>query len=143
MGVCLGFYFALLSAMLPLKLDYYLYAFDGSLGFQPSFILGRFVASMPALFWLTLMVYNSVGFWFCVLYTAHSRVHGRFRFNIVRFFVANTCIGCALYFLFPATAPKYAYPSFPHLPPVVQPRAVLFPPRPTPTPPRHFARPLL
>ena len=143
MGVCLGFYFALLSAMLPLKLDYYLYAFDGSLGFQPSFILGSFVASRPALFWLTLMVYNSVGFWFCVLYAAHSRVHGRFRFNIVRLFVANTCIGCALYFLFPATGPRYAYPTFPHLPAAVQAGAVLLTGRPNAMPSLHFGGSLL
>ncbi len=143
MGVCIGFYFALLSVMLPLKLDYYLYAFDGSLGFQPSFILGRFVASTPALFWLTLMVYNSVGFWFCVLYAAHLRIHGQFRFNIVRLFVANTCIGCALYFLFPATGPKYAYPAFPHLPVVVQAGAVLLTGRPNAMPSLHFGGSLL
>uniref|UniRef100_Q01VD1 Inositolphosphotransferase Aur1/Ipt1 domain-containing protein n=1 Tax=Solibacter usitatus (strain Ellin6076) TaxID=234267 RepID=Q01VD1_SOLUE len=143
MNICLGFYFALLSVLLPLKLDYYLYAFDGSLGLQPSFILGSIVAPVPVLVWLTAMVYNSLGFWFCVMYAAHSRVHGQFRFSIVRLFVVSNCIGCALYFLFPAAGPMYAYPTYPIPPAVVQAGAVLLAGRPNAMPSLHFGGSLM
>jgi len=139
MSASLGFYFTMITAMLPRKLDYFLYAFDGSLGFQPSFALGKFVSAYPPLCWLAAMTYNSVGLWFGFLYALHCRAYQQYRFNMVRQFVANPLIGCALYFLLPATGPRYAFPTFPNLPTVVHAGAVLLSGRPNAMPSLHFA----
>lgn len=143
MGVCLGFYLALASAMLPLKLDYFLSAFDFSLGTEPAFKLGKLVSAFPVLYWSVIMVYNSFGIWFSVIYAAHARAHGRFRFNIVRLFVANAFIGFSLYFLFPAMGPKYAFPAFPNLPAIVKTGAALLTGPPNAMPSLHFAGALM
>jgi hypothetical protein len=143
MSICLGFYFNMITTLLPRKLDYFLYAFDGSLGFQPSFALGKFVTSYPPLYWVAVMTYNSIGLWFCLLYALHSRAHQQYRFNMVRQFVVNPLIGCALYFLFPATGPKYAFPTFPNLPAVVHAGSVLLSGRPNAMPSLHFGGAIL
>ncbi|HEY1493535.1 MAG TPA: phosphatase PAP2 family protein [Candidatus Solibacter sp.] len=143
MSACLGFYFTMITAMLPRKLDYFLYAFDGSLGFQPAFALGKFVSWYPPLYWVAAMTYNSIGFWYGLLYALHSRAHQQYRFNMVRQFVVSPLIGCALYFLFPATGPKYAFPTFPSLPAVVHAGAVLLSGRPNAMPSLHFGGAIL
>ena len=139
LGICLSFYVSFARLALPHKLDYFLYVFDGSLGFQPSFALGKFVRAHSAVFWLLAMVYNSLGLWFCVIYAVHARAHGKFRFSIVRLFIANAFIGFSLYFLFPAMGPKYAFPLFPNLPPAVRPESVLLNGLPNAMPSLHFA----
>ena len=143
MSACLGFYFTMITSLLPHKLDYFLYTFDGSLGFQPSFALGRFVNAYPPLYWIAAMTYNSIGLWFGLLYALHSRAHGKYRFSIVRQFVVNPLVGCALYFLFPATGPKYAFSTFPNVPAAVHAGAVLLFGRPNAMPSLHFGGSIL
>jgi hypothetical protein len=142
-GVCLGFYLTLASAMRPLKLDYFLSVFDYSLGCEPSFKLGKIISALPVLYWSVMMVYNSFGMWFGVVYAAHARVHEKFRFNIVRLFVANALIGYSLYFLFPAMGPKYAFPSFPNVPTIVKTGVILLTGPPNAMPSLHFGGALM
>ena len=118
LGVCLAFYVHLAEILRPYKLDYFLYAFDGSLGFEPAFALGKLVHVIRPLHWLVAMVYNSLGLWFCMIYAIHARAHRKFPFSFLRLIIANALMGFTLYFFFPAMGPKYAYPSFPNLPSV-------------------------
>jgi hypothetical protein len=139
----LAFFFIVAKEALPSKLDRFLYAFDGSLGFEPSFALSRLVSAVPALHWLTAMAYNSFGLWFGVIYAVHARAHGTFRFKVVRLIVLNSLIGYLLYCVFPAAGPKYAFPTFPVPPGAVKTGAVVFSGIPNAMPSLHLAGTLL
>jgi hypothetical protein len=97
----------------PKTLDLYLYAFDGSLGMQPSFAAGRVVF---ASLWLTRMCL----FWYRVLPAVLMLVYAQ---QLVRrgsaalsvflaFFLAGP-VGIIFYNLFPACGPIYLFPQFP------------------------------
>jgi PAP2 superfamily len=142
-GVCLGFYVSFARLALPRKLDYFLYRFDGSLGFQPSFAAARLVHAVPPLYWLEATVYDSLGFWFALIYAVYSYYRQRGRISILKLFIANALIGFSLYFLFPAMGPKYAFPSFPALPGTVPAAAALLTGIPNAMPSLHFGGTLL
>jgi hypothetical protein len=100
----------------PKTLDLYLYAFDGSLGLQPSFAAGRLVLGS---LWLTRMCL----FWYRVLPAALMLVYAQ---QLVRrreaalsvflaFFLAGP-VGIIFYNLFPACGPIYLFPQFPRDP---------------------------
>ena len=143
LGVCLGFYLSFAKLALPRKFDYYLYNFDGALGFQPSFLAGDLLQRSSLLFWTEVMVYNCFGFWFSVVYAAHANSGKRYPVNIVKMIVANAFIGFSLYFLCPAMGPKYAFPAFPHLPGPVQSASVLLTGVPNAIPSLHFGGALI
>ena len=142
-GICLGFYLALAKMALPRKYDYYLYAFDSSLGFLPSFAAGELAGACAPLDWTLLMVYNSLGFWFSLLYALHANARVKYPLSILKILVANAIIGFSLYFLFPAMGPKYAFPSFPDAPAVVRPMPALLSGVPNAMPSLHFGGTLL
>jgi hypothetical protein len=143
LGFCAIFLLSFTKLALPHKLDYFLYAFDGSLGFEPSFVAGKLVRAVPALDWLTAMVYNGLGLWFCIVYAAHTRAHGKYRINILVLLIADVFVGVALYFVFPAAGPRYAFPAFPNLPPAVRAGAVRFEGIPNAMPSLHMAGTLM
>ena len=142
-GVSLSLYISFASWARPVKLDYFLYAFDGSLGFQPAFKLAQLVRASKAVTWFEVMVYDSLGLWFCLIYAAHARIYGKFPFDIIRLFAANAFIGFTLYLVFPAMGPKYAFPSFPELPGSIHPAAVVMRGLPNAMPSLHFGGTLL
>jgi len=115
--VLLGYFSSGLLAstgeMHPKTLDLYLYAFDGSLGRQPSFAAGRLVLGS---LWLTRMCL----FWYRVLPAALMLVYAQ---QLVRrgeaalsvflaFFLAGP-VGIIFYNLLPACGPIYLFPHFP------------------------------
>lgn len=143
-GVGLSFYVSCARLLLPTKLDYFLYAFDGSLGFEPAFALGRLAGAFPPLFWTLAMAYNSFGFWFAVICAAHVNCRQRYRISVLRLLAANAVIGFMLYFLFPAMGPKYAFLSFPILPGgAIHPAPILVTGIPNAMPSLHFGGALL
>jgi len=142
-GYCLGFYLALAEFLLPRKFDYFLYNFDGSLGFQPSFLAGRLLASSRPLYWLEWTVYTCFGFWFSVVYAMHANSQAKFRVKVVKMLVVNAIIGFSLYFFCPAMGPKYAFPSFPYFAPSVYSATMLFKGAPNAIPSLHFGGALL
>jgi hypothetical protein len=99
--------------------------FDGSLGFQPSFAVGRLVYSIRPLYRFEAMVYDSLGFWFAFVYAVHAWYNVRYRLSLLKLFIANAFVGFSLYFLLPAMGPKYAFHSFPALPGPVHSAAAL------------------
>ena len=143
LGFCLGFYLPFAKLMLPRKFDYHLYYFDAALGFQASFLAGKLLHRFPALFWLEWTVYNCFGIWFSITYAAHANSRVRFPVNVIKMMVANALIGFALYFACPAAGPKYAFPSFPHLPASVPFSMVPLNATPNAMPSLHFGGALL
>ncbi len=142
-GVCLNFYVSFAKIVVPRKLDYFLYSFDRSLGFQPSFAAGNLFRAFPALNWTETMIYNSLGFWFSMIYAVHLSYRVPYRISILKLFIANAFIGFSLYFVFPAMGPKYAFFSFPQLPGPVHPQAALLNGVPNAMPSLHFGGTLL
>jgi len=142
-GVCLGFYISFARLALPRKFDYFLYNFDGSLGFQPSFAAGRLLHAFRPLYWLEVMVYNSVGFWFSLLYAFHAGARRKYPVSILKLLVANPLIGFCLYFVFPAMGPAYAFHSFPSLPGSVAAAPAVLAGVPNAMPSLHFGGTLL
>lgn len=142
-GVCLGFYISFAKLALPRKLDYLLYTFDGSLGGQASFAMGKLVPTVQPLYWTLVMVYNSLGFWFSGIYAAHLLFKAQYRISVLKLFIANALIGFSMYFLFPAMGPKYAFTMFPQLPGTVHPVSALLSGVPNAMPSLHFAGTLL
>jgi hypothetical protein len=143
LGFCLGFYLPFLRLVLPRKFDYFLYNFDASLGFQPSFLAANLFDRVRPLFWTELMVYNSLGLWFAVVYAAHANARRQYPVNILKMLVANALLGFTLYFVCPAMGPKYAFASFPHSPGSVQSVPVLLSGVPNAMPSLHFGGALL
>jgi hypothetical protein len=143
LGFCLGYYLSLAELLLPRKFDYYLYNFDGSLGFQPSFLAGRLLRGFRPLLWIELMVYNCFGFWFSVVYAAHANTRAKYPVNVVKMLVVNALIGFSLYFICPAMGPKYAFPSFPNFAPAIQAAPLLMKGAPNAIPSLHFSGALL
>lgn len=142
-GYCLGFYLALAEFLRPQKFDYFLYNFDGSLGFQPSFLAGRLLAHSRPLYWLEWTVYTCFGFWFSVVYAMHANSRTKFRVKVVKMLVVNAVVGFSLYFFCPAMGPKYVFPSFPYFAPNVYSATVLFKGAPNAIPSLHFGGALL
>jgi len=142
-GVCLNFYISFARMVLPRKLDYFLYNFDGSLGFQPSFLAGRLLKAIPPLEAVEGTVYDSLGFWFGLIYAVHAGSKLRHRVSFPRLFGAKALAGFWLYFLFPAMGPKHAFPSFPAAAGAVHSAAVALSGVPNAMPSLHFAAALL
>jgi hypothetical protein len=97
-------------------LDFYLYIFDGSLGFQPSFLLGRLLlrhrllAEVVRTAYFALPVFIGLG---CAGYLRY-----RTPWRPLAILASAGVLGYLLYFVFPATGPLYAagasFPNSPH-----------------------------
>jgi hypothetical protein len=89
------------------------------------------------------MVYNSLGLAFAILYAVHANYRLKLPVNILKLLIANPIAGFSLYFWYPATGPKYAFPSFPVAPGLVHPAALLIQGVPNAMPSLHFGGALL
>lgn len=114
-GIVLGFYVSLIKLLCQFKLDNFLYAFDGALGSHFNFAIGQIALKSQLLGSVLTAVYNSLGFWMALLFAAHASIKNN-KVDILKLTISNPVIGFALYFLYPAAGPKYAFPSFPQLP---------------------------
>ena len=114
-GIVLGFYVSLIKLLCQFKLDNFLYAFDGALGPHFNFAIGQIALKSQLLGSVLTAVYNSLGFWMALLFAAHASIKNN-KVDILKLTISNPVIGFALYFLYPAAGPKYAFLSFPQLP---------------------------
>jgi hypothetical protein len=100
--------------------DRFLYAFDGSLGFQPSFWAGRMVTATPWISELTRALYEALPLFLVVAYLLEERrsaAEGRGLFFLI--VLVGVC-GAACFFLFPAVGAYWIFSkSFPFHPPAV------------------------
>jgi hypothetical protein len=86
----------------PQTLDLYAYAFDGSLGFQPSFLLGQIFKNYASVNQLGHLTYYALPIAMALVYAGHLRRKKN---------------GYLQYLVFPAAGPAYvAGPSFPAAP---------------------------
>jgi hypothetical protein len=98
----------------PNKLDAYILRIDGLLGFQPSFLLGRFFSAHP---WL--MTFEAVVYMFmphailAVLAIYLWWASGAETWRMGRVALLNLLGAVPFYCLLPACGPGYAFPGFP------------------------------
>jgi hypothetical protein len=98
-------------------LDLYAYSFDGSLGFQPSFVVGRWFQDYPVVQAVGRFTYYSLPLAMALVYAAHLRLRKTAPLFIFEIFMAAGLLGYFLYLTFPAAGPVYlvgsAFPGFP------------------------------
>ena len=95
--------------------DLYLYVADGSLGFQPSFLMGRAMAASSLLRVACLLTYISLPFVMALVYALRlPKGTERPSWDIITLFLLAGLGGWALYNVVPATGPVYVFAdSFP------------------------------
>jgi hypothetical protein len=111
----IGFCISFARMVCRYKLDYLLYAFDGSLGSHFNFIVGRISSAHRPFQTAFDLTYDSLGLFWSLIFAAHINRPNN-RMNILKLNVANAMIGFSLFFIYPAMGPRYAFPSFPELP---------------------------
>ena len=107
--------------MQPKTLDLYLVSFDGSLGFQPSFLVGHYYATLPWLRFLGLLAYSGLPLALALTYVEHLRASRRRSIAVGLGIFYLGFIGTLAYNLFPATGPVHLFgPLFPEHPLAVE-----------------------
>ena len=106
------------AGLSPHTLDYNLYAFDSSLGFYPSFWLGRILANNAWLSGLCGVAYYGLPLMFVILATGPEVKLARP--NLVKIMLVAGVVGGTLYMVVPASSPLFVLHSrFPFNPPPV------------------------
>jgi hypothetical protein len=109
----------------PVVYDLYLYRFDTSLGFQPSFALGRLFLAAPALRILAFAVYASLPFALVLLFLITECGTSFRRRSAIKAVLLGGVIGFAFYQLCPSVGPIYVFAQrFPHQPPAQMPVSI-------------------
>ncbi len=146
-AICLGYALRFSSLVRPRKYDLFLYAVDGTLGFQPSFLLGRLLATSRLLWDVASVIYYALPLEMAVVYAAHLTGRQRWPLEVLKAFLLNGVVGFTLYFVYPAAGPIYAFPgAFPLRPPAaaqlpLAPLVLQAPPNAMPS--LHFSTALL
>jgi hypothetical protein len=105
---------------MPFTLDRFLYAFDGSLGFEPSFAAGRMLAGLPLLKSLTFMQYEALMLGLAMVYAWQRMRPIQGSPKVLPVSVSMMIAGYFLYHLYPAAGPAYGFGSlFPQQPPEI------------------------
>jgi hypothetical protein len=103
--------------------DAFLLAFDGSLGFQPSFVLGRFLPESSSWWGPTTVIYYALPLGASILYASHlasDRAGKRQPVLILALFLSLMIVGFAQYGIYPAVGPKHAFAAlYPRNPPLL------------------------
>jgi len=105
----------LANLLYPKTFDLSLYVFDGSFGFQPSFLMGRAMATSALLRIPALLAYTSLPFIMALVYALRiPKGAEKPTWDIVTLFMLAGIGGWALYNLLPASGPAYVFgPNFP------------------------------
>jgi hypothetical protein len=106
---------SLANLLYPKTYDLYLYLFDGSFGFQPSFVMGRAMAASAILRVAAALAYISLPFVMALVYALRlPRGTERPSWDLITLFLLAGLGGWALYNIVPATGPAYVFvQSFP------------------------------
>jgi len=108
----------LTTSLYPSTYDLYLFAFDGSLGFHPSFLAGQLFLYCPPIQFASALVYLALPLGVSMLYGWHRVNTHRLPVNVLMLFLATSILGFQMYYFVPATGPLYAFPNaFPWNPP--------------------------
>ena len=118
-SLLIGYTVPLTTWLRPRTYDAFLLAFDGGLGFQPSFVLGRVLPAGSTAWGLTTTVYYMLPLAACILYASH-RVRERQSVLILALFLSLMLVGFAQYGIYPAAGPRYAFGAlYPWHPPLL------------------------
>jgi hypothetical protein len=100
----------LANLLYPNTFDVHLYVFDGSFGFQPSFLMGRAMAASTALRIAALLTYTSLPFVMALIYALRlPKGIEQPSWDVITLFLLAGLGGWALYNLVPATGPGYVF----------------------------------
>jgi len=102
----------------PMTYDRFLYAFDGALGCQPGYSLGRLFAASPPLAVVSNLVYVTLPLPAALVYISHLKAREGSPELVLRVFLGIGVAGFFMYQICPATGPVYAFGHFPSNPPV-------------------------
>jgi len=101
---------SLANLLYPKTYDLYLYLFDGSFGFQPSFLAGRAMAASAVLRIAAVLTYVSLPFMMAVVYALRLPKNAeRPSWDLIALFLLAGIGGWALYNLVPAAGPAYIF----------------------------------
>jgi PAP2 superfamily len=94
----------------PKTYDAFLLGFDRSLGFQPSFWLGRVVLGSYRIWGWTTVIYYALPFSGALLYASH-RIRLRQPVAVLWLLLSFIIVGFAQYGVYPAVGPVHAFPA--------------------------------
>src|SRR5450631_299448 len=118
-SLLIGYTVPVTTWLSPKTYDAFLLAFDGGLGFQPSFVLGRLLPWGSDAWGLTTVVYYALPLAACILYASH-RARQRQPVSILALFLSLMLVGFTQYGIYPAVGPKHAFDEiYPWNPPLV------------------------
>ena len=101
---------SLANLLYPKTFDLYLYLFDGSFGFQPSFLVGKAMAASSILRVAATLTYVSLPFVMALVYALRQpKGTERPSWDIITMFLLAGLGGWALYNIVPATGPAYVF----------------------------------
>jgi hypothetical protein len=101
---------SLANILYPKTYDLYLYAFDGSFGFQPSFLLAKGLAASSVLRVASVLTYISLPFVMALVYALRlPRGAERPSWDLITMFMLAGLGGWVLYNIVPATGPLHAF----------------------------------
>lgn len=109
----------LTGQLYPKTFDLYLYTFDGSFGFQPSFALGRLVHASAPVRILGYLTYQTLPLAMALVYLGYIDPQAtKPNWNLLRLFFGTGVLGWLFYNFVPAVGPLYAFPgAFPYASP--------------------------
>jgi hypothetical protein len=117
-SIMVGFILPIGNRLSPVTFDVNLLAADGTLGYQPSFVLGSMIARHPLLWNLTSIVYYALPFAVALLCAARLKEDPLQVRRLLWLFGTLSVAGFSLYTVCPATGPAYAFHDlFPWKPP--------------------------
>jgi len=90
-------------------LDLYVYVFDGALGFQPSFLLGRFLNANPWLFPAVKVSYEGIVLAMAALYAGFMARREKPLWELIELLFAPAMVGYLFFSVFPVCGPHYAF----------------------------------
>jgi hypothetical protein len=100
---------SLANILAPRTFDLYLFAADGSFGWQPSFLLARAMVHWPLFSVLVKLTYVSLPFVMALVYAMRIPNNAeRPSWDLITIFLMAGLVGSLLYNILPATGPLYA-----------------------------------
>ena len=107
---CAEIYLTITSVMQPVTYDTLMYAFDSTLGFQPSQILGKILRSggKPLVIFGDL-AYKSLALFLIAMYGMQIASSSRQPYNALKFLIVSGTAALLVYHLFPVAGPRYIF----------------------------------
>jgi hypothetical protein len=90
-------------------LDLYTYVFDGSLGWEPSFLCGRILGEHTWLFLVVKVTYEGILFAMAAFYAAYLPRREKPVWELIELLFVAAMIGYLFFSVFPVSGPRYAF----------------------------------